>query len=381
VLDIPGMESAIEVSRSDLKFTGAGVEVRDDSRALSGQAIRIPGNAPDAGIRFRVPESCRKARAHGWSFVVALRVERAGFQGPAFEFSLHAPAGRRAQSNADSISVPDDNYHLWLCDIHEVKALLQHDWLDATITIPAKSASAAVWIDCVYVVPFKRQSGNMTLRQEHLTFAPDGGRLWGVVDSDHVVSWKLPYLQVASHGHDFINASLLGYARIDSLAVGRKWVLAGNERGETILLSAATGEKEKSWLGADGGVRAVALHPSETMAAVGTQKGNLRLIRIPSGEVIATLPRHEQGVESICFSRDGQLLVTGSLDQTVRLMRRSGNGYELLVALKQPTGRIASVRLSPDNTKLAVLADPERAVRIWRLDRLRDRLAAAGLDW
>jgi WD40 repeat protein len=277
--------------------------------------------------------------------------------------------------------VPDNDYHFCVAGAFDPKSIGDHAKIDAAVTVGDKSSAAAVWLDRVFLVPFRDRPYHAIQRQELLALSPDGNRLWAAVDADNVVSWNLPDLRLATEWSDFVSSKILGFARIDSLAAGTKWVVAGNERGETMLLSADKGDKVASWFGGAGGVRAVALHPSETLAAVGTQKGALRLLSIPTGDVVAELPKHAESVEAITFSRDGNFLVTGSLDQTVRLWKKAGGKYEMVLSLKMPTGRIASVRLSADNATLAVLAEPERAVRIWHLEKLKERLHAQGLGW
>src|SRR5262249_3797022 len=204
---------------------------------------------------------------------------------------------------------------------------------------------------------------------------------WGVEKEEFVVCWQLPQLKAVTRWSNALGETLFGFQRMLCLSAGNQWVLVGTEKGEGHVLSAKSGTWKRDFIGPAGAFRSVALDPSETLAVLGTQKGHLRVVRIPSGETIADLPKHDQSVESIAISGDGRLLVTGALDQTVRLWRRTDAGFELLIALKAPPGRVSAGRLSPDQTKLAVLVEPERAVRLWHLDRLKARLAEMGLAW
>ena len=72
----------------------------------------------------------------------------------------------------------------------------------------------------------------------------------------------------------------------------------------------------------------------------------------------------------------GDSVVSGSRDGTVRLWRLDGTPLWTL-SLPGPVRRIA---LSPDGTQLAVAVQGERAVRLWRLDRLVRRLEGLGLS-
>src|SRR5262249_26043337 len=58
-----------------------------------------------------------------------------------------------------------------------------------------------------------------------------------------------------------------------------------------------------------------------------------------------------------------------------------GSTFRELLVLRSTSGAIHVVAFSPDGQTLAMVVDQELAVRLWRLDRLRSRLAAHGLDW
>jgi WD40 repeat protein len=124
----------------------------------------------------------------------------------------------------------------------------------------------------------------------------------------------------------------------------------------------------------------VALSRDETLAALGTEFGTVRIVSVPAGECITDLEAHHDSVESIAFSRDGDLLVTGSADRTVRLWRLSRDSFRKLLALKTPAPVVA-VRLSSNGNHLAVLVKNESAVRIWGLHMLNDQLQRMGLEW
>ncbi|WP_414564258.1 MULTISPECIES: hypothetical protein [unclassified Anabaena] len=71
---------------------------------------------------------------------------------------------------------------------------------------------------------------------------------------------------------------------------------------------------------------------------------------------------HTDIVWGVSFSPDGQLLASGSRDQTVKLWRSDGN---LLQELKGHTDAITSVSFSPDGQTLAS-ASLDKTVHIWR---------------
>lgn len=68
----------------------------------------------------------------------------------------------------------------------------------------------------------------------------------------------------------------------------------------------------------DGPVKCVALSPSGDIVASGGTDGSVKVHDCASGEQIAVLKGHKQAVKTICFSSDGNTLVSGSEDNTVR---------------------------------------------------------------
>ena len=68
-------------------------------------------------------------------------------------------------------------------------------------------------------------------------------------------------------------------------------------------------------------VFAIAFTRDNKTVAVGTLDHKIRLCSLETGEAIALLPGHQGTVTSLAFSYDDNLLVSGSMDGTVRLWR------------------------------------------------------------
>jgi WD40 repeat protein len=106
----------------------------------------------------------------------------------------------------------------------------------------------------------------------------------------------------------------------------------------------------------------------------------LRIVRLPGGETVADLEGHSQNVESVAFSKDGKLLASGAHDNSVRIWRRTGDDFQLHLVLPSRSRRVKAVRFNAAGDALAVLAEPEHAVRLWRFDTLKTRAAELGID-
>src|SRR5205823_6081348 len=133
-----------------------------------------------------------------------------------------------------------------------------------------------------------------------------------------------------------------------------------------------------TWAGPGGQVRSVALSADETLAALGTQQGIVRLVQVPSGDKLRDLEGHTESVETVAFSPDGCVLATGSRDRTIRLYRRDPGpdaSFRPWIQLRSPSGPVSQLAFHPDGTRLVYLVQNETGLRVWHLDRLPDAQA------
>jgi len=90
----------------------------------------------------------------------------------------------------------------------------------------------------------------------------------------------------------------------------------------------------------------------------------VRVWNLDTGQEIACFDGHKMPVTTVAFSPDGQRILSGGYDNTVRLWD-IGSSKELLRCSKH-TGPVNSVAFSPDG-RLAVSASNDRTVRVWKL--------------
>lgn len=383
-VELPQGRPEVIVPESELETleAAADVEVRSDPKAENGRAIRLSAGNGRREVLAKVPSVFREEGKSNAGFAVyaAVRVEASGNSGLAFEMSSVTPS-RRNSVTVDLVRLPSHDYHWYLVDVF--KSLVASDLRISVGTCDQPGDAQAIWIDSLMFVPLTVRSWPNELQvfpQGPLDFSPSGNRLWGVLDGGQVASWTIPELTVASHWDVASSRTILGKFSIRPLAAGDKWVLTGSSTGVVFVLSATTGKLEQTWRDAGRSIRALAIDPKEELAAAGAENGKLSLVKIPSGEVVATLDGHREAVESLAFRADGKWLVSGSHDRTVRIWERREDTFEPLLTLPAG-GRVRSVRLSADGTKLAVLIESERGVRVWHLDRLNERLRAMSLGW
>jgi WD40 repeat protein len=222
------------------------------------------------------------------------------------------------------------------------------------------------------LVTGRNESAGPSYRLVHPQFAPDG-RLWAVSSGDACV-WEESSPEPRARWNNPVSAALTGRGGANTLAAGRRWVLAAGHDGAAHLLRAADVAHQASWPCAGCPLSAAALSPSEALAAVGTEQGEVCLFEVPSGKLLVRLAAHAEAVTALAFAGEA-LLASGSRDRTVRLTARDGGAARSLFALRLG-GPVRQLAFAPDNRRLAVLVQNERAVRLWHLGRLWPALSA-----
>jgi WD40 repeat protein len=123
--------------------------------------------------------------------------------------------------------------------------------------------------------------------------------------------------------------------------------------------------RQRSLLSHPASVCCAAFSPDETRIVSGSLDETVRVWDADSGTVLQTLKGHTSPVLSVAFSPDGTRIVSGSNDQTVRVWDAE-SGMELRT-LKGHADSVRSVAFSPDGTRIVSGSDDE-TVRVWDAD-------------
>ena len=127
------------------------------------------------------------------------------------------------------------------------------------------------------------------------------------------------------------------------------WQLANKQQIATL-------EGHSAW------VMCLAFSPDGNLLASGSNDQTIRLWDVPTGQCLKTLRGHTSGVQSLAFSADGRLLASGSNDHTIRLWDVATK--QCLEVLHGHTDRVLTVLFHPDNQTLISSSD-DRTTRLW----------------
>jgi WD40 repeat protein len=128
--------------------------------------------------------------------------------------------------------------------------------------------------------------------------------------------------------------------------------LASGSGEQVVIWNADSGEREKTLVGHQGLVTALAWSADGSRLASGSKDRSVVVWRFPNGEPVLTLRGHTDNVSDVAWSPDGGMLAsTGSLDN--RLIVWDASSGEILAELSGPDTGLWSLAWSPDGRILA----------------------------
>lgn len=210
---------------------------------------------------------------------------------------------------------------------------------------------------------------------------PDG-RIWMIAADQVLVTGSLS----TGIEYEWKNAegNLVRLAELKSLAVGRKHAVTGGLDGSARIFSTTIPEnatalpEPKSVLIKDRiSLPAAAIAPDDSIALIGTDRGEGVIVSLPEGKVLTRWDAHRDTINTALVLPSG-LMVTGGRDQTVRFWSWDGKKVNELWTIRTSSS-VLSLSSSSDGHKLSVVCDGERGVHIWDLAALNARFKALGI--
>ena len=140
-------------------------------------------------------------------------------------------------------------------------------------------------------------------------------------------------------------------------------VLSRNERGNLVEINSFTCPLDDE--GDPSSPTAIAFHPRDEIVAFACGDNKIRLWRRSDAAPYATLVGHTKWVDSIVFSADGDFIVSGSHDMTIRVWSTKSQKNTQVI---QSDNYISSIAIS-NNNKYIAYGDYNNKANIWVVDR------------
>ncbi|MEH2169695.1 MAG: serine/threonine-protein kinase [Nostoc sp.] len=219
-----------------------------------------------------------------------------------------------------------------------------------------------------------------------LAISPDGYTLASASDDKNIKLWDLNTKQVL--------ASLSGHSQaVKSVTFSPDGqILATASDDKTIKLwQVETLEEICTLLGHAHAVKSVAFSPDGQILASGSWDKTIKLWDVNTGREICTIGRHQLKVNSVAFSPQGQLLASASYDRTIRLWQIPALGssqrefenrpcYSLLGTLSGHAWAVLTVAFSPDGQILATGSD-DNTIKLWEVNTGQLICTLVGHSW
>ncbi|MEH2292237.1 serine/threonine-protein kinase [Nostoc sp.] len=219
-----------------------------------------------------------------------------------------------------------------------------------------------------------------------LAISPDGYTLASGSDDKIVKLWNLNTQKAL--------ASLSGHSQaVKSVTFSPDGqILATASDDKTIKLwQIETLEEISTLLGHSHAVKSVAFSPDGQILASGSWDKTIKLWDVNSGTEICTITGHQLQVNSVAFSPQGQLLASASYDRTIRLWQipalegfqkefENRPCYSLLATLSGHAWAVLTVAFSPDGQILATGSD-DNTIKLWKVNTGQLICTLVGHSW
>ena len=203
-----------------------------------------------------------------------------------------------------------------------------------------------------------------------VAFSPDGKLIVAGGSDNAIHLWSIKgkhWKEIKGHFDEVNSIAFSPDGRI---------IASGSDDRTITLRSVATGEclrtmTEPSGEGYSYVVNSVAFSPDGTMIVSGSTGNTVKVWDAATGECLKTMRGHEDSVNSVAFSPDGTMIVSGSFDKTVKLWSLTGKSWlssvvsgEYLKSMNEHAASVNSVAFSPDG-KMIVSGSSDNSVKLW----------------
>lgn len=111
-------------------------------------------------------------------------------------------------------------------------------------------------------------------------------------------------------------------------------------------------------------VFSIAISPDGQTLVSGSADKTIKIWHLPTGTLLNTLIGHSEWVRSVAISPDGQMIVSGSDDHSIKIWHLATG--KLLHTLTGQSAAVWSISISPDGSKI-VSSGQDKRIEIWNL--------------
>lgn len=193
-----------------------------------------------------------------------------------------------------------------------------------------------------------------------------GEHVWQVHEAKELVAFagfsgKVRILELEDRAPHHLSLNLSGNGVAADLSPDGNRVLTADSQGELSLWDAVTGTRLREWKDLSSPVTCVRFSPKGSRFAIGFENGSALCLETESFQQISQGIQHAGSLSQVRFSPDGNVLMTGSTDRTIRLW--SPEGQPLSPPLDM-SDRVWCTDFSP-NGKILVTASRANHWNLW----------------
>ncbi|MBA7565763.1 hypothetical protein ES708_07448 [subsurface metagenome] len=227
-----------------------------------------------------------------------------------------------------------------------------------------------------------------------ILYAGIGSSLWKFDISKNSILWKQKKItgsitSMASSTCETFTAASPAYSTIDILdnfsgrlvshikdkakgllysmdfSPGGRLLAVGSSDKNVYLLKIPSGQLQATLSGHSKTVRSVAFTTDGKLVASGSSDGTVKIWNVHRGREICSFQAHSRDVNCLVFKPDSSILASGSRDKTIKLWKTST--WELLNTLSAHSNIVESLAFSPDGRLLAS-GSYNKSIKIWDLE-------------
>jgi WD40 repeat protein len=155
---------------------------------------------------------------------------------------------------------------------------------------------------------------------------------------------------------------LVSIVLILSFGIYESWQFQGQ------LVAKTSSEEQKTVIqtlvGHSGVVRAVAISPDGQLLASGSEDNTIKIWQLKTGRLVRTLIGHTNWISSLAITPDGQMLVSASGDSTIKIWQLKTG--QLVRTLSSHTNSVYTMAISSDGQTIAS-GSGDNTIKIWQL--------------